>query len=44
LEHSRQAAEQTLVLHHPLLLASDAVVEQVAAAVWKVASHFEEPR
>jgi dTDP-4-amino-4,6-dideoxygalactose transaminase len=37
LTNSRLAAETTLLLHHPILLAGDAEIDRLAAAMWKVA-------
>ena len=36
LDYSRQAAEQLIVLHHPLLLGDDPLIEQVIEALHKV--------
>ena len=36
LEHSVRAADQTVLLHHPVLLEEDEVIDQVAAALEKV--------
>lgn len=36
LPHSQLAAESTVILHHPILLASDAILTQAAGAVLKV--------
>jgi dTDP-4-amino-4,6-dideoxygalactose transaminase len=36
LEHSSAAAEQTVILHHPVLLESEATVQQVAEILHKV--------
>ncbi|MEX2560777.1 MAG: hypothetical protein WD403_12725, partial [Pirellulales bacterium] len=41
LVHSRRAAETCLVLHHPVLLQPPRVIEQVAAAIRKVAAAFK---
>ncbi|MEX2122073.1 MAG: aminotransferase class I/II-fold pyridoxal phosphate-dependent enzyme [Pirellulales bacterium] len=41
LVHSRRAAETCLVLHHPVLLEPPRVIEQVAAAIRKVAAAFK---
>lgn len=38
LEHSTRAAEQTVLLHHPVLLAADDQLELVGAAIQKVCS------
>lgn len=38
LEHSRRAAEATLILHHPILLQSEEVMNRVAVAITKVIS------
>ena len=37
LQHARAAAERMMVLHHPVLLESDETIDQVAAAITKVA-------
>ena len=36
LEHSRRAAESTVLLHHPVLLEGPEVIDRVAAALRKV--------
>ena len=36
LEHSRRAAESTVLLHHPVLLEEPEVIDRVAAALRKV--------
>ncbi len=38
LPHSQIAAQQTLLLHHPMLLASDQTIDLVVAAIRKVAT------
>ncbi len=38
LTHSRVAAQQTILLHHPVLLENEATIERVAQAINKVAS------
>jgi dTDP-4-amino-4,6-dideoxygalactose transaminase len=40
LPHSRAAAEQTVILHHPVLLTSHETIERVAAAIRKVLMAF----
>jgi dTDP-4-amino-4,6-dideoxygalactose transaminase len=44
LTHAEQAHQGTVVLHHPVLLGSDAEVEQVALAVRKIHGHAERLR
>jgi dTDP-4-amino-4,6-dideoxygalactose transaminase len=39
LTHSERAGEETLVLHHPVLLGSDAEVDQVAQALRRIQAH-----
>jgi dTDP-4-amino-4,6-dideoxygalactose transaminase len=39
LPHARRAAAGTVVLHHPVLLEPPSVIEQLAAAIRKVAEH-----
>jgi hypothetical protein len=39
LERSRLAAEQVVLLHHPILLAAPEVMPLVAAAIDKVGRH-----
>ena len=40
LSHSQAAADSTLLLHHPVLLKSEAVIEKVAHAILKVIAGF----
>jgi dTDP-4-amino-4,6-dideoxygalactose transaminase len=40
LTHSKIAAEQTIVLHHPVLLGQPAAMDQVACAIGKVVQHY----
>lgn len=42
LTHSSRAAEQTVLLHHPVLLGSDSELELVATAIHKVLNAFAE--
>lgn len=42
LEHARRAAQGTLLLHHPVLLESDAVIDRVAAAIRKMVGRLRD--
>lgn len=43
LKHASQAAEQTLILHHPVLLESPAVIGRLANALQRVTERFFAP-
>jgi dTDP-4-amino-4,6-dideoxygalactose transaminase len=40
LEHSRRAGEATVLLHHPILLAGEATIDQLSLALCKVVEHW----
>ena len=40
LEHSQQAGDNTLILHHPVLLEEKQVVGLVAQAIQRVMEHY----
>ena len=41
LQHSRAAAERTVLLHHPILLESADVIQRLIAAIQRVYNYFE---
>jgi hypothetical protein len=43
LAYSQHAAQATVLLHHPVLLESEAIIDQVAHAIEKVANRWRQP-
>ena len=40
MQHSQRAGEQTLILHHPVLLEEDQVVDLVAQSIQRVMDYY----